>query len=159
MDFVGFYQIDCHINLWELRIYVNIVINRHRIHNTKTSQSMAIIHTAHYKLLKVHKCVMLWHVYGYAFSNRQICIAWSIKNIWICTICGCLGWWMPKKYFSLSLCECEIENRVGIAPLRERWGAEMWIDLHAHVKCFRARFILSSSWFIDWVTFWYFLHT
>lgn len=35
MDFVGFYQIDCHINLWELRIYVNIVINHHRIHNTK----------------------------------------------------------------------------------------------------------------------------
>lgn len=50
-----------------------------------------------------------------------------------------------KKHF---FCDRNIEN--GLA------STEMWIDLHAYVKCFRARFILSSSWFIDWVTFWYF---
>lgn len=120
---------------------------------------MAIIHTAHYKLLKVHKCVMLWHVYGYAFSNRQICIAWSIKNIWICTICGCLGWWMPKKYFSLSLCECEIENRVGIAPPHiSRWenGEERRCELiYMHMSSafvpdlFWVRLDLLIEWHFD----------
>lgn len=35
--------------------------------------------------------MMLWHVYGYAFSNSKI--AWSINYfiIHICTICGCLS--------------------------------------------------------------------
>ena len=74
---------------------------------------------------------------------------WSINYfiIHICTtICGRLLRYMPKK--NIFFCDRNIEN--GLA------STEMWIDLHAYVKCFRARFILSSSWFIAWVTFWYF---
>lgn len=105
---------------------------------------------------------MHWHVYGYAFSNRQICNAWSIKKIFE---------FAQFMVVSLSSDECQkniflsllIWNwKPGLASHHTtfswaEWREEMWIDLHAHVKCFRARFILSSSWFIDWVTFWYFL--
>lgn len=64
---------------------------------------MLIIHMAHYKL-KMHACfgmfmVMLLVIVKYALHE-------SIEKcsfIWICTICGWLEWWMPKKYFSLTL--------------------------------------------------------
>jgi hypothetical protein len=88
---------------------------------------MLIIHMAHYKL-KMHACVcfILWHVYGYAFSNRQICIAWSIKNIFFACIFEFAQFVVVsgdecQKNIFLSLCECEIENRVGIAPPHHRW--------------------------------------
>jgi hypothetical protein len=90
--------------------------------------------------------MMLWHVYGYAFSNSKI--AWSINYfiIHICTICGCLSWWMPKKHFCW---ERRIENGLASKWERESERCEL-IYMHMSSAFVPDLFWVRLDLFIEW---------